>query len=822
MKTWPVLKHYDQQHVAKIALPLGGIGTGTLSLGGRGDFRDCEIMNTPAKGAIGVALNFCVQAQPEGGKTFAKLLEGPFSDFQYEGPSGATAWNHGMPRFRHVTFDAAYPFGQVNLEDDGAPLSATLQAFNPLIPADADASGFPVAVLRYVIRNKTDAPMPVSVCGTANNCTGQDKAGQVWKNTYGAADGLVGLTMTSEGDNAGANSEGEVVLATADKGDVTYREAWLNRGWNVPLLDFWDDFSDDGRLENRSSVNKWQKCSLCLRKVIPANGEETFTFMLSWRFPNRRTWTPLPAEARKDIKPDNDPDIIGNYYCKRFPTAWSAAAEMARRLPELEARTLAFVNAFCSSPLPPEVKEAALFNISTLRTQTAFRTADGNFYGWEGCGNSWGSCHGSCTHVWNYEQTTAFLFGALARNMRETEFMHATRDDGFMSFRVNLPLERAQQSFLAAADGQLGCIMKIYRDWKLSGDDEFLKRLWPNVRRAMSFCWVQGGWDGDADGSMEGCQHNTMDVEYYGPNGQMQGWYIGALQCAERMAKYMGDNEFAEKCGKLAKAAAEVMDKKLFNGDFYEQIIIPPHSLDAIHKGLKSHMGTNDLEHPDAQLGKACLVDQLVGPYFSFILGLPELLDHEHVKKTLQTIWKYNRRQGFHDHFNNMRSFVGGDDTALLMASYPHGDRPVVPFPYFSEVMTGFEYTAAIGMLYAGLKDEGLQVIRDIRARYDGLHRSPFNEAECGHHYARAMAAWASVLALTGYHYDGTTGEMAFTVGDGTWFWSNGNAFGTLAVLDGMLKFTVIEGTVKLETLRVNGVAHDVHQTLRAGEAVRL
>ena len=115
---------------------------------------------------------------------------------------------------------------------------------------------------------------------------------------------------------------------------------------------------------------------------------------------------------------------------------------------------------------------------------------------------------------------------------------------------------------------------------------------------------------------MEGCQHNTMDVEYYGPNGQMQGWYIGALQCAERMAKYMGDNEFAEKCGKLAKAAADVMDKKLFNGDFYEQIIIPPHSLDAIHKGLKSGMGTNDLEHPDAQLGKACLVDQLVGPYF--------------------------------------------------------------------------------------------------------------------------------------------------------------------------------------------------------------
>ena len=42
---WPVLKNYDQEHLYQIALPLGGIGTGTVSLGGRGELRDWEIMN---------------------------------------------------------------------------------------------------------------------------------------------------------------------------------------------------------------------------------------------------------------------------------------------------------------------------------------------------------------------------------------------------------------------------------------------------------------------------------------------------------------------------------------------------------------------------------------------------------------------------------------------------------------------------------------------------------------------------------------------------------------------------------------------------------
>ena len=126
---------------------------------------------------------------------------------------------------------------------------------------------------------------------------------------------------------------------------------------------------------------------------------------------------------------------------------------------------------------PAVVKEAALFNISTLRTQTCFRTPDGRFFGFEGSTDCKGCCLGSCTHVWNYEQATPFLFGSLAKTMREVEFAHATDANGLMSFRVHLPLSHAQDYPKAAADGQMGCIMKIYRDWQLSGDDDWLRAL---------------------------------------------------------------------------------------------------------------------------------------------------------------------------------------------------------------------------------------------------------------------------------------------------------------------------------------------------------
>jgi uncharacterized protein (DUF608 family) len=535
------------------------------------------------------------------------------------------------------------------------------------------------------------------------------------------------------------------------------------------------------------------------------------TFLLAWHFPNRQTWTPNTDQNPEGSERDAcQPNLIGNYYATQYQDAWSVVELVAPTLSDLEAETIRFVRAVCDSDLPNVVKEAALFNLSTLRSQTCFRTKDGRFFGWEGCSDTQGCCPGSCTHVWNYEQATAFLFGDLARSMREVEFAHATRDDGLMSFRVHLPLGRAANQGLAAADGQMGCLLKLYRDWQLSGDDEMLRRLWPNARKALEFCWVEGGWDADCDGVMEGCQHNTMDVEYYGPNPQMGTWYLGALRAAEEMARYLGEEPFADKCRSLFGRGSIWIDDHLFNGDYYEHQILPPGETTVVAAGLRAGMGADTLTEPELQLGAGCLVDQLVGQYMAHVCGLGYLLNQDNVRKTLQSIMAYNFKNGFFDHFNQMRSFVLGDESGLLMATYPRGHRPKRPFPYYNEVMTGFEYSTAVHMLYEGLNEGGLKCIQAIRDRYDGRKRNPFDEAECGHHYARAMASWAAVLALTGFRYSAVTKNLTFAAWDGMHFWSNGYAWGTCeqtSVKEGVnVELDVLHGSLTLAQLELTGV----------------
>jgi len=830
---WPVLKWYDSEHLDRVAMPLGGIGTGSVSLGGRGDLRDWEIMNRAAKGFVPrrgqVGPFFALFVGTADGGRIARALEGPLALSAYEGSHGSIAVNHGLPRFRHCKFAAAYPLAQVFLRDPEVPVEVCLQAFNPLVPADTDLSGIPVAILRYVLTNRSDKPVTVSVCGSMPNFIGIDGSGQRrdWKGDLVAVGGRAnknefrigrsvrGIFMRSEGVAKRAEQWGTIALVTTAAEGLSHRISWLPQRWGSSLLDFWDDFSEDGVLEERAETREdTPMASLAVRRQIPAGGSAVVSFLLTWHFPNRQSWTPA----------GNEEDRIGNFYTTRYADAWEAAETVAERLADLEAKTVRFVRIFCESDLPDVIKEAALFNLSTLRTQTCFRTEDGRFFGWEGCSNHRGCCHGSCTHVWNYEQATAFVFGELAKSMREVEFAYATDENGLMSFRVNLPLSRARQFGKAAADGQCGCIMKLYRDWQLSGDDRMLKRLWPFAKKALQFCWIEGGWDADKDGVMEGAQHNTMDVEYYGPNPQMGLWYLGALRAAEEMARYLGEEDFARTCRDLFERGSKWIDANLFNGEYYVHQIRPVKDRSKIARCLLVGMGAMDPARPDYQLGSGCLVDQLVGQYMAHVCGLGYLVEPENVRATLRSILRYNLRRDLYGHFNCMRSFALGDESVLLMASYPK-DRPKNPFPYFTEVMTGFEYVAAVGMLYEGMVDEGLMCIGNIRRRYDGRKRNPFDEAECGHHYARAMASWAAVPAWSGFGYSGVQKVMHFAARPGLFFWSNGYAWGCcrLSAKDSAMKveLSVLGGEVAIsafELRRFGRVRFERTYELKAGQ----
>lgn len=800
---WPVLKHYDQQHLYRVALPLGGIGTGTVSLGGRGELCDWEIMNVPAKHYSTVtpgnnAPFFVVYTKEPDKKALTTLLSGPLYDQEYLHYEGRPVDHHGFPRFASASFDAAYPFGQVHLSDPDLPVKVTVKGFNPLIPGDAERSGLPIAVLSYEVTNLTNTPLEVAVCGAIRNFIGKDgsKFTSNWKgdyvplgakknrNQYKKTDGLEGIYFYSEGVDAADPAYGTMALTAQTADGISYRTASVADDWNNAILDFWDDFSADGRLtEAGKAVDDDPMASLAVKKTLAPNETRAFSFFLTWSFPNRKAWSG---------------SVVGNYYTTRYPNAWDAARQIIPELPELEKETLLFVENFLKSTYPDVIKEAALFNLATLRSQTVFRLPSGHLMGWEGVMDRYGSCMGSCTHVWNYEQATAFLFGDLSRTMRDVEFNYATREDGLMNFRAALPLSEAAKGGAAAADGQMGCIMKFYRDWQLSGDFSFLSANWPQVKQVLSYAWTERGWDGNEDGVMEGSQHNTMDVNYFGPNPQMGFWYLGALRAAEEMAKAMGDRKFEKKCRRLFLSGSAWMDTHLFNGAYYEQQITDPETFEFLDMEREQH------KIPPYQLGKGCLVDQLVGQYMAHICGLGYLGRPEHIRTTMESVMKYNFVPDFSRHFNNMRSYVLGDEAGLLMASWPKG-RLKIPFPYFAEVMTGFEYCAAVEMLYEGLEDEALTCIKAIRDRHDGAKRNPFSEAECGHHYARSMASWASVLAWSNFHYSAVSETFEITGKPGNYFWSNGYAWGMCQVDEDSVRIQVLKGQLKLKQILVGG-----------------
>ena len=779
---------YRGNCLKEIAFPLGGIGTGSVSLGGRGQLRDWEIFNKADKGND---LSYCfpaIRVKAPDSAPRAKVLEGRILP-PYQGATGLGYQSlAGLPRFSSNTFSGAYPFAYLTFTDETLPVRVTLEAFNPLIPLETDDSGLPAAVLRYRVENTCREKLEVSLALSLTNPVGDE--GAVNESRDLEEIDVSSIYMHNPSLKANHPLKGSVSFGVDDP-HATYLAGWKGRAkgasrswWDKPQS-FWETFKEKGYLSNVERVEREDStvamdgslpASLCSKFDLSPGESAARTFAITWRFPNR-----TPARCGWSAPQGREEEIIGNHYAERFSDSQTVLEELVENLDELEEESKSFVTSVTESSLPSAVKEAALSNLSTLCTNTCFREADGAFHGFEGTHDCKGCCFGDCTHVWNYEVATAFLFPELARSLRETEFLNDTDKEGRMSFRTLLP-KGGERTGEAAADGQMGCLVKLYRDWKLSGDTDWALSLWPMAKKALSFAWIEGGWDADEDGVMEGVQHETYDVEFYGPNPQCQLWYLAALKAGERLARAAGDEEFAAKCRRLYELGSSWTDENLFNGEYYFQEIKGHEG--EIAEGLQVGMGAADPEAPDFQLGKGCLVDGLVGQFMSHLSGLGYLLDEENVKSASKAIFQNNYRESLAEHECTQRTFALNGEAGLVICSYPRGDRPEVPFPYFAELMTGFEYSAAVEMIYDGFLEEGLRAIEAIRDRYDGERRNPWDEAECGHHYARAMASWGAIVALSGFQYDMIEGKMSFSPRmeeeDFKTFWSTGSAWGTL------------------------------------------
>ncbi len=800
---------FTGRQLKMIAFPLGGVAAGSVSLGGRGQLRDWEIFNRPDKGNnLSYALP-SIWAQVGDTKPVAHVLEARYQP-PYEGEDGLGSQNApGLSRLAAARFTGEFPLARIDFIDDSLPVEVSLEAFSPFIPHEPDDSGLPVAILRYRVKNPHARPARVAIAWSIDNPVGKPVGKDDKRmNEFRSGGALAGLVMTNPSLADSDVMRGSFALGVMNggTGSLSHLKGWpAGRWWNSPLL-FWDDFTADGELgpepERSSAVG-----AVCLKRTIAAGQSADYEFLLAWHFPNR-----TPARCGWRAPKGEENTVIGNWYATKFADAWAVAEYAAQNLPGLEKRTRMFVNAMRESTLPPVVREAAMANLSTLRSTTSFRTADGEFHGFEGVDDKLGCCFGNCTHVWNYETSTAHIFPTFARSLRKASFGYSQDEQGAMHFRQLLP-DGKERSGFAAADGQMGQIVHAYLDWSLTGDREWLTGIWPKVKKGIEFAWVPGGWDANRDGVMEGVQHNTYDVEFYGPNPLCGVYYLAALRAGEEMARAVGETEFAEECHMLFASGSAWMDAHLFNGEYYEQQIRSFHNGE-IAKSLRSDMGADDPEHPEYQVGKGCLVDQLLGQSLADVCGLGPLLKPENIRRTLESIYKYNFKRSFARHDNVQRTFVLNDEAALVVCDYAKTVRPRIPFPYFAEVFTGLEYATASHMLFAGMRNEGVECIAAVRRRYDGERRNPWDEAECGHHYARAMAAWSGVVALSGFRYN--AGQLSIEppgkVADFRSFWATGTGWGVFTKRAGKTEVRVLGGHLPIEKAGARFVKADVQE----------
>lgn len=832
-----------------VAMPLGGLGTGSLAIRGDGSLGQWQLSNRINHVAY-VPFSFFAFFWDQDARRGAKLLQSdefwdepdfapPPTTTDHVVPEALKAWSRDLPKAGIVRFDGRYPEAALEYDlGEGCPFSLRLKAWSPLVPGDPEDSGWPAAVFEFEVRNETCRSAHAHLLSSIQNFVGWDGITLVdgvsnpgfGGNLNRFEPGRLGPGEVVPGEESAALWLENVELPEDDPAAGTL--ALAARGGRISGLaqwakieEIWPAFRDRGRLPGAVSLGPSEKGSTWNGAILQAKelqGGESFRFtvVLAWQFPNRYVDF---AQWESLVPNDKSRFYLGNRYTKRGSLRrW--LPELLDRLPELRRRTEAYVETVFGQALPAPVIDAAYSNVANLRTNICLWTEDGRFYGfegghgastWEGASGAGGCCPMNCAHVWNYDQTLVGLWPALFRSMRETDWDHNLHASGYLPHRTPLPLYLPRLWDVAiggpekpAIDGLFAAMLKTYQYWQATADRPWLDARWQSIKQALRYVFSQ---DEAGEGMLRGEQPNTYDISLFGPNTFVGSQYLAALRAVEEMAADLGEPAVAAECRRRFELGSAGYDRECFNGEFYVQRV--PEGCDA-----------------PFQFGPGCVADQLLGEWWARHLGLGGVLPEEHVRTALAAIVRRNFRESFEGFVQTPRVFASDHDQGLLNGTYLPGERPEVPLLYSDEVWPGVEYAFAALCVHHGLVDEGLKVASAVRARYDGQERNPFNEVECGDHYIRSLSAASMPAAFHGVGYSAprrrltlprrpvSTLRAVVTCGGASLSVVYGKDDGSLTVLTGELPLESLEGPADL---RLNGQPWPGETILREGYVVR-
>lgn len=734
-------------NLKNIGMPVGGICTGQVYLGGDGQLWNWDIFNISTTNPGGAGDRYYLNPMQQESKFvngFGIIVRDGMKEYKRLLNSKG---------FDNVKFIGEYPIGKVSYNDSQLPVEVSLNAFSPFIPTDEVASGLPLIIMEYKVTNTSDRSVSIELDGwlqnmscfhSACNSIGKHYNEVVKKDLYTA------VSFSSDKNLERTNADwGSMTIALLDnqvKASAVCNED-LGSAYFQPM---------ENILKSEKELGKVLVGGIGKEIKLEKGDDYIFTFVISWDFPNVHLWNGGHNW--------NDKQQLRHYYSKNFENSTGVLDYLVSN-PDLMENTKLWNKTWYDSTLPKYFLDRTFANVSTLATTASVRFDDisdnscneGRYYNFEGVYLG----EGTCRHVSHYGQVLGRLFPKLARHHREQiDLGLSLSKDGIIGYRGEFSSFGQHDGRGYAADGQAGTILGFYREHLMSTDNSFLMQNWNKIKLSMQYMINHDKEKtGKADGILEGVQYNTLDRMWYGKIPWISGLYLAALRASAEMADEMGDKRFAKLCRSIAEKGKENISNDLFNGEYFYQ------KLDASHP-----------EAPNSNNG--CHIDQLLGQYWASQLGLGYVFPKEEVRKALKSIMNYNYVVDYSEFLKKTdipvaRWYADENESGVIMCSFPKGGSDKAPgiikndweklvVGYFSEMWTGQEHALAATMLSEGMVDDALNVEKAINDRYSAEKRNPYNEIEYGNHYTRAMSGYAPFISACGFYYNGPQGIIGF------------------------------------------------------------
>lgn len=739
-----------------IGLPIGGMNTGQVYLGGDGQLWYWDIFNIQRIEPGGPGDKFYINPMTQD-KQFDQGFAVRIKKLL---PSTITSIVRPLNSkgFSNIIFRGEYPFGKITYKDPDFPISVKLNSYSPFIPTDHESSDFPAVVMEYTLTNDTESVVSVELFGWLQNMANYKSSA--------ITQGKHQNSIQKYGSSLQLFLDSDVTSESKDLPDYGNMSLTLlngNNAWASPNTPSDIDYnltevkgSDSGKAELPLGNIL---TGVIGKEVILKPGEsKTLTFILSWYFPNVHR----KESGFHDLK---NRENLRHYYSKKFGSSADVAKTIAGDQKKYLATTKMWNRTWYDSSLPDWFLDRTFINTSTLATTSCYRLDDltddpdneDRFYTMEGVYLG----HGTCTHVFHYEQALGRVFPGLARQLRkQIDYGLSFTKEGIIKYRAELSDIGDHDGRGYAVDGHAGTILRAYREHTSAPNSDYLKTYWPKIKKSLEYMIAHDVEKSvKADGILEGIQYNTLDKMWYGKNAWISSMYNGVLLAGAAMARELGDKKFAKKCEAISELGKSNMTSQLFNGEYFINIPDPKNT-----------------ENPNTNIG--CHIDQVIGQAWAMQVGLPRVLPKKETISALKSIYKYNFQKDVGKYLDtatikNVRFYALPGEAGTIMCTFPKGgaskakgtkasewDNLVVG--YFSESMTGFTYQAAAHMIAEGLVEEGMTMIKAIHDRYAPIKRNPYNEIEYGNHYTRAMSSYGAFIAASGFTLNEPNGKIGF------------------------------------------------------------